>query len=106
MLLVTGASGTVGANVVPEPSEKGARFCAGVHSRPLDMEGAGSRTIGYDRPEMVGLGLERVRTVYPGVDTRAGARERNGRSRSRRGRRAHRQAVRLESGRPLPIRKP
>lgn len=64
MILVTGASGTVGSQVVRELSDTGVRFCAGVHSRPLDMEGVESRTIDYDRPQTLPPAIEDVRIVY------------------------------------------
>jgi uncharacterized protein YbjT (DUF2867 family) len=64
MILVTGATGTVGSEVVNELLDKGARFCAGVHSRPLAIEGVESRTLDYDRPETLPAALEGVRTVY------------------------------------------
>jgi uncharacterized protein YbjT (DUF2867 family) len=64
MILVTGATGTVGTEVVNELLEKEARFCAGVHSRPLDIQGVESRTLDYDRPGTLPAALEGVRTVY------------------------------------------
>jgi uncharacterized protein YbjT (DUF2867 family) len=64
MILVTGASGTVGSQVVRGLLQQGTAFCAGVHSRPLEIEGVESRTLDFDRPETLGPALEGVRTVY------------------------------------------
>jgi uncharacterized protein YbjT (DUF2867 family) len=64
MILVTGATGTVGSQVVRGLLEKEARFCAGVHSRPLDIAGVESRAIDYDRPETLSPALDGIHTVY------------------------------------------
>jgi uncharacterized protein YbjT (DUF2867 family) len=64
MILVTGATGTVGSHLVQELLGQGAHFCAAVHSRPLEVAGVESRTIDCDRPETLPHALEGVRVVY------------------------------------------
>ncbi len=64
MILVTGATGTVGSQLVRELLDQDTPFYAAVHSRPLEIGGVESRTLDYDRPETLPPALEGVRTVY------------------------------------------
>jgi uncharacterized protein YbjT (DUF2867 family) len=64
MLLITGATGTVGSQLVRILKEMGVLFRAGVHERPLQIEGIDSFSIHYDRPETLLRGLQGVQKVF------------------------------------------
>jgi uncharacterized protein YbjT (DUF2867 family) len=66
MILVTGASGTVGTEVVKALAAQGARFRAGYHSKPDRLRGTGAEAVplDYDRPETLGPALAGVDTVF------------------------------------------
>jgi uncharacterized protein YbjT (DUF2867 family) len=64
MILVTGASGTVGTEVVRALVHRGVGFRAGVHARPLGVRGVESVTVDYDRPETLPAALQGVRTLF------------------------------------------
>jgi uncharacterized protein YbjT (DUF2867 family) len=63
VILVTGATGTVGARVAHELVDRGAQVRAGVHARPLQLDGVESRVVDYGRPETLARALEGVRHV-------------------------------------------
>jgi uncharacterized protein YbjT (DUF2867 family) len=64
VILVTGASGTVGSQVVRELSNRNAEFRAGVHSRSFGIDGVETRHVDFDRPETLGPALEGVSDVF------------------------------------------
>jgi len=51
MIFVTSATGTVGSQVINELMKQGVPFRAGVHKRPLEIEGVESHPINYNQPE-------------------------------------------------------
>ena len=65
MILVTGASGTVGREVVSSLAIAGATFKAGYRSRPQNVpERVESVAIDFDRPETIAPALRGVETVF------------------------------------------
>jgi uncharacterized protein YbjT (DUF2867 family) len=65
MILVTGASGTVGTEVVKALAAKGARFRAGYHSRPERLPtGVVAFCVDYERPETLRPALAGAHTVF------------------------------------------
>ncbi len=64
MILVTGATGTVGSQVVNELMKQDIPFRAGVHRRPLEIGGVESHTIDYNRPETLEPALEGISDVF------------------------------------------
>jgi uncharacterized protein YbjT (DUF2867 family) len=65
MILVTGASGTVGSEVVKALSRRGARLRAGYRSRPQNVpKGVESVALDYDRPDTVRPALKDVDTLF------------------------------------------
>lgn len=65
MILITGASGTVGAEVVKALAERGARFRAAYRTRPQNLpRGVESVALDYDRPETLAPALRGVRTLF------------------------------------------
>jgi uncharacterized protein YbjT (DUF2867 family) len=64
MLLITGAAGTVGSQLVRILKDKGVPFRAGVHNQPLEIEDIDSFTIDYDRPETLTGALQGVQKVF------------------------------------------
>jgi nucleoside-diphosphate-sugar epimerase len=64
MILVTGATGTIGLEVVKRLLDMGADIRAGVHSRPLDLADVETRTIDYDQPETLPPTLEGVQAMF------------------------------------------
>lgn len=64
MILVTGATGTIGSSLVPALRDQGVAFRAGVHTRPLELEGVETRLVDYYRPETLLKALEGVSTVF------------------------------------------
>lgn len=64
MILVTGATGTVGSRVLRELLGLGAPVCAGVHARPLEVEGVEAHAIDFDRPETLPTALEGVEAAF------------------------------------------
>lgn len=66
MILVTGASGTVGTEVVKALAGEGAPFRAGYHSNPDRLRAAGAEAVplDYDRPETLRPALAGVEAVF------------------------------------------
>jgi uncharacterized protein YbjT (DUF2867 family) len=64
VILVTGATGTIGSHLVRELLDRGAPFRAGVHRRPLELDGVESRVVDYERPETLAHALDGVRAVF------------------------------------------
>jgi uncharacterized protein YbjT (DUF2867 family) len=65
MILVTGASGTVGSEVVKALGGSGAKFKAGYRSRPQNVpDRVESVAIDFDKPETIGPALRGVETVF------------------------------------------
>ncbi len=64
MILVTGASGTVGSQLVRLLRDKGQPVRAGIHTQPLAVEGVEVVTLDFDRPETIPPALAGVRQVY------------------------------------------
>jgi uncharacterized protein YbjT (DUF2867 family) len=65
MILVTGASGTVGSEVVRALGERGARVRAGYRSRPQKLPaGFESVALDYEQPETIRPALAGVETVF------------------------------------------
>lgn len=66
MILVTGASGTVGSEVVAALSELEAPFRAAVHKRKPRLEGASMKLVplDFDDPESLPAALDGIDTVY------------------------------------------
>ena len=65
MILVTGASGTVGREVVSALASAGAAFKAGYRSRPENVpDRVESVAIDFDRPETIGPALRGGETVF------------------------------------------
>ena len=65
MILVTGASGTVGTEVVRELAAAGAKFKAGYRTRPQNVpDRVESVAIDFDKPETLRPALEGVETVF------------------------------------------
>jgi uncharacterized protein YbjT (DUF2867 family) len=65
MILVTGASGTVGSEVVKALGGSGARVRAGYRSRPQNVpKGMESVALDYDRPATIRPALKDVETLF------------------------------------------
>lgn len=65
MILVTGASGTVGSEVVKALGASGAKFRAGYRSRPQNVpKGVDSVALDFDKPETIRPALAGVDTVF------------------------------------------
>jgi uncharacterized protein YbjT (DUF2867 family) len=65
MILVTGASGTVGSEVVKALSARGTPFRAGYRTRPQNLPaGVEAVQLDYDRPETLAPALRGVDTVF------------------------------------------
>ena len=65
MILVSGASGTVGGEVVKALGGSGAKFRAGYRSRPQNVpEGVESVALDFDKPETIRPALAGVDTVF------------------------------------------
>ena len=65
MILVTGASGTVGREVVAALAAKGAKFKAGYRTRPQNIpDRVESVAIDFDRPETIAPALRAVESVF------------------------------------------
>jgi uncharacterized protein YbjT (DUF2867 family) len=65
MILVTGASGTVGSEVVKALQARGARFRAGYRTRPQNVPAGGEAVaLDYGRPETLAPALRGVETVF------------------------------------------
>jgi uncharacterized protein YbjT (DUF2867 family) len=64
MILITGATGTVGSHLVQILLEQKIPFRAGVHRRPMEIEGINSYIINYDKPETLQSALKGVRKVF------------------------------------------
>jgi uncharacterized protein YbjT (DUF2867 family) len=63
MILVTGAANSVGSHVVNELHGSGVPFRAGVHSRPVGVEGVETCWIDYDRPATLRPALKGIDSV-------------------------------------------
>ncbi len=65
MILVTGASGTVGSEVVKALSARGVRLRAGYRSRPQNLpKGVESVALDYEKPETIPPALAGVETLF------------------------------------------
>ncbi|MFV8834933.1 SDR family oxidoreductase [Aquisalimonas sp. APHAB1-3] len=64
MILVTGASGTIGSELLRELVRKDEPVRAAVHVRPLDVDGVETCNIDYDRPETLPSALEGVDSLF------------------------------------------
>jgi uncharacterized protein YbjT (DUF2867 family) len=65
MILITGASGTVGREVVKALGERSARVRAGYRTRPQNIPaGVESVALDYDRPETIRPALQGVETLF------------------------------------------
>jgi uncharacterized protein YbjT (DUF2867 family) len=64
MILVTGAAGTVGSEVVKGLMAVGVRFRVGYRNRKPDALGADARALDLDRPETIAPTLGDVETVF------------------------------------------
>jgi uncharacterized protein YbjT (DUF2867 family) len=64
MILVTGASGTVGSELVRLLRDQGQPVRAGVHAQPLAIDGVEAVAFDFDRPETIPPALEGVNQVY------------------------------------------
>ncbi|MCC5859152.1 MAG: SDR family oxidoreductase [Ectothiorhodospiraceae bacterium] len=64
MILVTGATGTIGSALLRELVRQGESVRAAVHIRPLDVDGVETCSIDYDRPGTLPPALEGVDTLF------------------------------------------
>jgi uncharacterized protein YbjT (DUF2867 family) len=64
IVFITAATGTVGSQVVEELLKIGAPIRAGVHSRPLEIDGVESHKIDFNRPETMAPALEGVSDLF------------------------------------------
>ena len=65
MILVTGASGTVGSEVVKALSAAGVRYRAGYRTRPQNLPtGVDAVALDYDKPETIRPALQGIETVF------------------------------------------
>ncbi len=64
MILVTGATGTIGSELLQELVRQGEPVRAAVHIRPLDVDGVETCSIDYDRPGTLPPALEGVDTLF------------------------------------------
>ena len=64
MILVTGASGTIGSELLRELVRQGEPVRAAVHVRPLDVDGVETCSIDYDRPETLPPALDGVESLF------------------------------------------
>ncbi len=64
MILVTGATGTIGSGLLRELVNHGAPVRAAVHVQPLDLDGVETCTIDYDRPETLPPALNGIDTLF------------------------------------------
>jgi len=64
MVFVTAATGTVGSQVVEELLKLGVPIRAGVHSRPLEIDGVESHKIDFNRPETMASALKGVSDLF------------------------------------------
>ena len=64
MILVTGASGTIGSELLRELVKRGESVRASVHVRALDIDGVETCSIDYDRPETLPPALDGVEALF------------------------------------------
>lgn len=64
MILVTGATGTVSPQVIRELIGQNTKFRAGVHNRPLEIDGVETCYIDYDQPETLVPAFHDVHAVF------------------------------------------
>lgn len=64
MILVTGATGTIGSELLQELVRQGEPVRAAVHVRPLDVDGVATCSIDYDRPETLPPALEGIDALF------------------------------------------
>jgi uncharacterized protein YbjT (DUF2867 family) len=64
MILVTGATGNIGPNVVRSLQERGLSVRAGIHVQPLDIDGIETCTIDFDQPETLPPALEGIDALF------------------------------------------
>ncbi len=64
MILVTGATGTIGSHLVRELVRQDELVRAGIHVRPLEFDGVETCSIDFDQPETLPPALEGVDTLF------------------------------------------
>lgn len=64
MILVAGATGTVGSLVIRELIDQNTELRAGVHNRPLEINGVETCYIDYDQPETLVSALQDVHAMF------------------------------------------
>lgn len=64
MILVTGATGNIGPNVVRSLLERGIAVRAGTHVQPLEMDGIETCIIDFNQPETLPPALDGIDTLF------------------------------------------
>ncbi len=64
MILVTGATGTIGSELLRELVRKEEPVRAGIHVRPLNIDGVETCKIDYDEPETLPPAVEGIDTLF------------------------------------------